>query len=175
MKKNVRLYVIVATFAFGIAWNWKTIANTTHSLLHPSETKPAQSKTPKKGTSMTEIIKKPSGLAYSVITAPKEDAQQPTRGSSVKVHYTGWLADENGDPIMSKKFDSSVDRNQPFEFNVGIGQVIKGWDEAVMDMKIGEKRRLIIPASLGYGDRGAGRLIPGGATLIFDVEVLAIR
>ena len=86
----------------------------------------------------------------------------------VSVHYTGWLTD-------GTKFDSSVDRNAPFRFLLGAGQVIKGWDEGVAGMKVGGKRKLQIPAQLGYGDRGAGRVIPPGAELIFEVELLAIR
>ena len=91
-------------------------------------------------------------------------------GKSVSVHYTGWLA-SNG-----KKFDSSVDRGQPFMFQLGAGQVIKGWDEGVSGMKVGGKRQLRIPPELGYGSRGAGGgVIPANATLIFDVELLAVK
>lgn len=93
-------------------------------------------------------------------------------GKSVSVHYTGWLSD-NGN--KGKKFDSSVDRGQPFVFPLGAGRVIRGWDEGVTGMKVGGKRTLIIPAKLGYGERGAGDAIPPNAELIFDVELLKVE
>lgn len=89
-------------------------------------------------------------------------------GQMVTVHYTGWLTD-------GTKFDSSIDRGQPFQFRLGAGQVIKGWDEGVAGMKVGEKRKLTIPASLGYGDRGAGNVIPPNATLVFEVQLLGVQ
>jgi len=106
-----------------------------------------------------------SGLKYIDQVVGK--GASPIKGKQVKVHYTGTL--ENG-----KKFDSSVDRNEPFTFVIGVGQVIRGWDEGVMTMKVGGKRKLIIPAKLGYGAAGAGGVIPPNATLIFDVELLDV-
>ncbi|MFA7406187.1 MAG: FKBP-type peptidyl-prolyl cis-trans isomerase [Pelobacteraceae bacterium] len=106
-----------------------------------------------------------SGLKYVDVVVGK--GASPTAGKQVKVHYTGTL--ENG-----KKFDSSVDRNEPFSFVIGVGQVIPGWDEGVMTMKVGGKRKLTIPAKLGYGSRGAGGVIPPNATLLFDVELLDV-
>ncbi len=104
-----------------------------------------------------------SGLQYEVITVGEGDVAKS--GQTVTVHYTGWLTD-------GTKFDSSVDRGDPFKFKLGAGQVIRGWDEGVAGMKVGEKRKLTIPANLGYGKKGAGGVIPPNATLIFDVELL---
>ncbi len=108
----------------------------------------------------------PSGLQY--IDLVEGTGRQPELGDTATVHYTGWLAD-------GTKFDSSLDRKQPFSFRVGAGQVIKGWDEGVSSMKIGGKRKLIIPPQLGYGARGAGGVIPPNATLTFNVELLDLR
>jgi peptidylprolyl isomerase len=108
-----------------------------------------------------------SGLKYVDIKVGT--GASPKKGDMVSVHYTGWLT--NG-----KKFDSSVDRGQPFEFGIGLGQVIQGWDEGVMSMKVGGKRKLIIPAELAYGNRAVGGgLIPPNSTLIFEVELLGIK
>jgi FKBP-type peptidyl-prolyl cis-trans isomerase FkpA len=107
-----------------------------------------------------------SGLQYEDIKLGEGDPA--TAGKTVAVHYTGWLTD-------GKKFDSSKDRGQPFEFPLGGGRVIKGWDEGVQGMKVGGVRKLTIPASLGYGSRGAGGVIPPDATLVFEVELLKIR
>ena len=111
-----------------------------------------------------------SGLG--IIDTKVGTGPSPKPGQTVVVHYTGWLY-EGGK--KGKKFDSSLDRGQPFEFPIGKGQVIAGWDEGVATMKVGGKRTLIIPPSLGYGASGAGGVIPPNATLIFDVELLKIK
>ena len=116
------------------------------------------------------MITTASGLSY--LETPEGEGPCPQKGQTCIMHYTGWLSD-GGKPGM--KFDSSLDRNQPFAFAVGVGQVIKGWDEGVISMKKGGKRTLHIPAALGYGARGAGGVIPPHADLIFDVELLDFK
>jgi len=116
---------------------------------------------------MTET---PSGLQFEDTVVGT--GASPAKGQTCQMHYTGWLW-TNG--AKGAKFDSSVDRGRPFEFPIGTGRVIKGWDEGVATMKVGGKRTLLIPAALGYGDRGAGGLIPPGATLLFEVELLGVR
>lgn len=98
-----------------------------------------------------------------------------TPGSEVVVHYTGWLYDEDAPGLRGEKFDSSLDRGQPFSFPLGAGRVIRGWDEGVAGMRVGGQRRLLIPPELGYGARGAGRAIPPYASLVFEVELLEVR
>jgi peptidylprolyl isomerase len=112
----------------------------------------------------------PSGL--QIIDTKVGTGASPKAGQTCVMHYTGWLY-ENG--AKGRKFDSSVDRGEPFEFPIGRGQVIAGWDEGVASMKVGGKRTLIIPAALGYGARGAGGVIPPNATLMFDVELLGVK
>ena len=100
---------------------------------------------------------------------------EATAGSRVTVHYTGWLHDPSAPESKGGKFDSSRDSGQPFSFTLGAKQVIAGWDQGVQGMKVGGQRRLVIPPALAYGDRGAGGVIPPGAALVFDVELLAVQ
>jgi peptidylprolyl isomerase len=116
------------------------------------------------------VVTTASGL--KIIDIKVGTGPMPRPGQTCVMHYTGWLY-ENG--VKGKKFDSSVDRNEPFEFKIGAHQVIAGWDEGVATMKVGGKRTLIIPPSLGYGASGAAGVIPPNATLIFDVELLAVK
>jgi FKBP-type peptidyl-prolyl cis-trans isomerase len=117
-----------------------------------------------------QVIEMPNGLKYT--DTKTGDGAAARAGNKVSVHYTGWLYN-NG--TKGAKFDSSVDRGQPFQFTLGAHQVIAGWDEGVAGMKVGGRRTLIIPPELGYGARGAGGVIPANATLMFDVELLGVQ
>ena len=114
----------------------------------------------------------PSSSGLQITDTKVGDGATPKTGQTCVMHYTGWLY-QNG--AKGKKFDSSVDRGEPFEFAIGTHQVIRGWDEGVATMKVGGKRTLIIPPELGYGARGAGGVIPPNATLVFDVELLDVK
>lgn len=136
-----------------------------HRILRP---KPVASK----DIMTQQITTTPTGLQYINLKDAPAGAEHAKRGDMVTVHYTGWLY-ENGQ--LGQKFDSSVDRGEPFVFPLGAGMVIRGWDEGVALMSVGQKVRLIIPASLGYGPRGIPGVIPGNAILAFDVELLGIE
>ena len=125
---------------------------------------------PSSAQSAAKPVTTSSGL--QIIDTKAGTGASPRAGQTAVVHYTGWLY-VNG--AKGKKFDSSVDRNEPFEFPIGKGRVIAGWDEGVATMKVGGKRTLIIPPQLGYGARGAGGVIPPNATLMFDVELLGVK
>jgi FKBP-type peptidyl-prolyl cis-trans isomerase FkpA len=117
-------------------------------------------------TGVTQLIKQDDVMGAGA------EAQS---GRAVTVHYTGWLYDQTRPDRKGNKFDSSRDRNEPFSFNLGAGEVIRGWDEGVAGMKVGGRRTLTIPPDMGYGARGAGGVIPPNATLLFDVELLAVK
>ena len=119
-------------------------------------------------------------MTSSITSLQKNDTvvgtgREAEPGFNVSVHYTGWLYDEKAADHKGKKFDSSLDRKEPFKFDLGAGQVIQGWDEGFAGMKIGGKRTLVIPSEMGYGARGAGGAIPPNAALIFDVELLDVK
>ena len=124
----------------------------------------------KASNNMDKIIRTATGLGYEILTPGT--GPKPKVGQTVTVHYTGYL-DDHGKP--GKKFDSSVDRGQPFSTQIGVGRVIAGWDQGLLNMQVGETCRLYIPANLGYGARGAGAAIPPNANLIFDVQLIAVK
>jgi FKBP-type peptidyl-prolyl cis-trans isomerase len=138
-----------------------SVFSTTACSEQAAPTKPKMEK-----SNMSELIKTDVKLG---------EGAEAIAGHDVSVHYTGWLYDEAATDHHGKKFDSSRDRGDPFEFPLGAGRVIKGWDQGVAGMKIGGQRTLIIPSEMGYGARGAGGAIPPNATLVFDVELLGIR
>lgn len=154
MKKPVAIALscLAALFAGAIGYN--AIADT------QLKEKPAMKKT----ISELEIIDTVTG-----------DGKEAIPGTNIKVHYTGWLYDPSKPDGHGSKFDSSVDRGEPFMFFLGGGQVIRGWDEGFAGMKVGGKRTLIIPSHMGYGSRGAGGVIPPYATLLFDVELVEVQ
>lgn len=157
-NKSIFITLFCIAVGAGIAYHYQT--NSNNNNLNLSHNQEAQ---------IMQKQKTDSGIEFEIITPAAEDAQKPDNGAFVTVHYTGWL-NENGNP--GKKFDSSVDRGMPFQFNVGAGQVIRGWDEMVADMKVGEKRRVYLPHQMAYGAYGAGAVIPPFANLIFDIELL---
>ena len=161
IKMIRKLFVLTLIISFLLSGSYVYAASTVQE-----SKKNTRVKEKKVNTGNVQIVTTETGLKY--VDEVPGMGSLPKQGKPVQVHYTGWL--ENG-----KKFDSSVDRGEPFEFILGVGQVIKGWDEGVSTMKVGGKRKLIIPAQLGYGAKGAGGVIPPNATLIFDVELLAVK
>ena len=157
-----RLLILAVVVLVGVAFYITACAKKDAQSQGGSAAGTATGGAPSGGATVTNA----SGLQYVILQPGTGETAKA--GQKVTVHYTGWLT--NG-----TKFDSSVDRGQPFQFGLGAGQVIKGWDEGVAGMKVGEKRKLTIPANLGYGDRGAGNVIPPNATLVFDVELLGVQ
>jgi FKBP-type peptidyl-prolyl cis-trans isomerase FkpA len=130
----------------------------------------AQTTTPAQETAMTS-----NATELQKIDTQPGTGREAESGFHVSVHYTGWLYDEKAEGHKGQKFDSSLDRKQPFDFDLGAGQVIQGWDEGFAGMKVGGKRTLVIPPEMGYGARGAGGVIPPNATLLFEVELLDVK
>jgi FKBP-type peptidyl-prolyl cis-trans isomerase len=137
----------------------------TDSAPPPEESRPADAARPAEGSTVTQLMKQDTKIGTGT---------EATAGKNVTVHYTGWLYDPSRPDHKGNKFDSSRDRNEPFVFQLGAGQVIRGWDEGVAGMKVGGQRTLTIPPDMGYGARGAGGVIPPNATLLFDVELLSV-
>lgn len=159
------LLLVVGAAAADESDSAKAVVTEKTEITSQSQEKPADTAAVKKEEMAPKEITTESGLKYIVL---KEGAGAvPKKGDMVKAHYTGWL-------VNGTKFDSSVDRGEPLQFQVGVGKVIKGWDEALLSMKVGEKRKLTIPGDLAYGKRGYPGVIPPDATLIFDVELLEI-
>jgi FKBP-type peptidyl-prolyl cis-trans isomerase len=132
--------------------------------------------TPQEAPSVSTSVSPSEGaMALQQIDLELGTGASIAKGQLAVVHYTGWLYAQGAPDNKGQKFDSSVDRHEPFEFPLGAGHVIKGWDEGVVGMKVGGKRRLVIPPEMGYGASGAGGVIPGGATLVFDVELVGIK
>jgi len=166
MKKEVSLILVVVVTLLIVGLLFIIINNSGQSVAEEVAT-PTQPAPIQNQSGGTEIVTTDSGLQYEDLVVG--DGPSPQQGNTVIVHYTGWLED-------GTKFDSSVDRGTPFSFVLGVGQVIRGWDEGVATMRVGGQRRLIIPPELAYGERGAGGgVIPPNATLIFEVELLDIQ
>lgn len=157
MQKYIIAAAIAAALAFGLYFT-----------LHNTQQRGASMEEKK-----NELVTLDSGLQYQILK--EGSGAQAKAGDMATVHYTGWLYDPNAPEFKGKKFDSSVDRGQPFQFGLGAGMVIRGWDEGVALMKEGEKRRFILPAQLAYGSNAVGGIIPANATLVFDVELLKLN
>ena len=176
---TVKLQVVALCASF-IALNIVACKPAREPAEKPAESAPAAAPAETSAAPAENSVPAPASTGNETMAMEKTDLA-PGTGAEIKsgqtalVHYTGWLYDVAAPEHKGKKFDSSVDRNEPFEFPVGAGMVIRGWDEGVVGMKVGGKRRLVIPPEMGYGARGAGGVIPPGATLVFDVELVEIR
>ena len=156
--------VALLAASFSVTCSEKKAAPAEKAEAAPKAVTPADTAKPAVATAkVSDTVTTASGLKYIVLK--KGSGSKPAKGTRVKVHYTGMFPD-------GRVFDSSVKRGQPFEFVVGVGGVIPGWDETVLDMTKGEKRIIVVPPALGYGERGAGGVIPPNATLVFEVELL---
>ncbi|MEL6177346.1 MAG: FKBP-type peptidyl-prolyl cis-trans isomerase [Myxococcota bacterium] len=160
---------ITPTFLVALMACMALIATTALQAQESADPSAKKTATSTKKPSKPAMVQLPSGLHYIDLKVGK--GPKPMTGQTVIVHYTGWLKGSTKD----KSFDSSYSRNTPFEFPLGTGRVIKGWDEGVASMRVGGKRTLIVPPNLGYGERGAGGVIPPNATLMFEVELLGIK
>jgi FKBP-type peptidyl-prolyl cis-trans isomerase FkpA len=150
----------------GLSWAQDSTPVAPTPTVSPAST-PVPAPAAKKAKAAPQVVTTSSGLQYRILKEGHGDVTAKV-GQTIWVHYTGWLTD-------GTKFDSSVDRNEPFKFILGVGQVIPGWDEGVEGMKVGEKRKLTIPSNLGYGDKGMPPVIPPKATLVFDVELVGVE
>lgn len=171
-KLVVGLCLVLVAYAGYYMMNKKQCAEqcATEGSMNPQD--PAQMAQTEMPMDAAQVVALESGLKYQVLVpAGAETAMVAEKGKTVTVDYTGWL-DENG--AQGKKFDSSVDRGQKFSFTLGAGQVIPGWEQGIEGMKVGEKRMLEVPSQLAYGEKGAGNVIPGNATLRFEVELFEV-
>ena len=160
-----RTLALVSTLGFGLAHADESPPEGKIEKKEEKKAAKSEKKAAKKAAKEAQVVTTPSGLKY--LDEKVGSGPSPAAGKRVTVHYTGTLTD-------GTKFDSSVDRGQPFQFVIGVGQVIKGWDEGVMSMKVGGKRRLMIPSNLAYGPRSMGGVIPPNADLNFEVELLGV-
>jgi peptidylprolyl isomerase len=164
MVKRMSAVIVAVAFAAACTGETETDTASTDTASELEESVMGETSGPPPVTGDTTTT--PSGL--QLIAIEDGSGAMAQQGQVVQVHYTGYLTD-------GTKFDSSVDRGEPFEFPLGMGRVIRGWDEGLALMRVGDRRRLIIPPELGYGERGAGGVIPPGATLVFDVELLGVQ
>ena len=180
MIKPMRQLSILTIILLALSGCKAETTNANSAGSNPTGSNPTGSNPNSQAASTLSTSKDKPAMTTALTQLQKIDTQVGTGreaepGFNVSVHYTGWLYDEAAADKKGQKFDSSVDRKEPFKFDLGAGQVIQGWDEGFAGMKIGGKRTLIIPAEMGYGARGAGGAIPPNATLLFDVELLDVK